>query len=160
MDTTHLNGNCQAQRNGTRLQPLVAKSPAQQAPLGSLNVHLVIGLCQQFPALKYVGQLGTGNAAPLPILEAPRSRRYYFANLYESQLVNLDQIAAMARRRKRTMRDYRKEMPPPTAKGTGSIPDLWGWSIIRPWLMATFKLPKLVEKFPTALVPFEGDPGE
>jgi hypothetical protein len=117
-----------------------------QKPEVPPNIQLIIHLCREFPALQYLGQIRFSELS-IPILEPPECTRIC-GIAADDQLVNLDQIAAMARRRKRTMRDYRKEMPPPTVKGTGSIPDLWDWSIIRPWLMETFRLPKLPEKFP------------
>ncbi len=63
------------------------------------------------------------------------------------QLVSLDQIAAIARRRKRGLDRYRKGMPRPIEPGGHGRAALWAWSDVRPWLETTFGRP-FPETFP------------
>jgi hypothetical protein len=64
------------------------------------------------------------------------------------QLVSLDQIAAIARRRKRGLERYKKGMPGPRDPGGHGRTALWAWSDVRPWLEATFGRP-FPESFPS-----------
>jgi hypothetical protein len=63
-------------------------------------------------------------------------------------LVTLDQIAAMARRCKRTLERYRRQLPAPKFRGRRGQPHLWDWTEVRPWLEETFGL-RLPEHFPS-----------
>jgi hypothetical protein len=63
-------------------------------------------------------------------------------------LVTLDQIAAMARRCKRTLERYRRQLPAPRVRGRRGQPHLWDWTEVRPWLEETFGL-RLPEHFPS-----------
>lgn len=68
------------------------------------------------------------------------------------QLVTLDQIAAIVRRSRKTLQNYRcpyhpRAMPEPAVEGSGKIPHLYDWARIRCWLSLTFAIP-LPEHFP------------
>lgn len=63
------------------------------------------------------------------------------------QLLTLDQLAAIVGRRKRSLEDYRKLMPPPRVKGTRGRPSLWAWADVREWLSSRFGR-ALPERFP------------
>lgn len=119
------------------------------------QVNLVVELLREFPSLRYVGQLKFGaNSIPvyqpdeLAKLPAPPPAE---RPIGDEPLLDLDQIGALVRRSKRTMRSYRKKMPPPTIPGAGSIPHLWAWCDIRPWLVTTFNVPRLPERLPKHL---------
>lgn len=60
----------------------------------------------------------------------------------EDPLVTLDQIAALVGLAKCSMKRYVREarfgMPPPHIQGAGGRPSYWRWSVVRPWLVATF----------------------
>jgi hypothetical protein len=58
-----------------------------------------------------------------------------------TDLVTLDQCAAMVNRRKRTLENYKKTMPRPKVPGGGGKPHEYAWSEMRPWLERTFKRP-------------------
>lgn len=63
--------------------------------------------------------------------------------------LTLDQAAAMVNRSKWTLERYKSgdKLPTPTVEGGGGRPDLWDWSVIRPWLMKEFNV-ILPERFP------------
>jgi len=56
------------------------------------------------------------------------------------ELVTLDQAAAAVHRKKRTLerRKTKGTLPSPIVEGGGGKPDLWDWSLIRPWLQSEF----------------------
>ena len=64
-------------------------------------------------------------------------------------LVTLNQAAASVSRRKRTLerRKTQGTLPPPCVEGGGGKPDLWNWSVLRPWLIKEFGV-NLPERFP------------
>jgi hypothetical protein len=65
-----------------------------------------------------------------------------------AQLVTLDRAAAIVRLSKAALRRYVKQMPPPARPGVRGRPALWDWREVRPWLAATFGMPRLPERFP------------
>ncbi len=71
---------------------------------------------------------GPPEQQPLPFPSSPPAE----------QLVSLDQIAAIARRRKRSLERYRKAMPKPRDAGGHGRGAAWAWSDVRPWLELTF----------------------
>ncbi len=66
----------------------------------------------------------------------------------QSQLVDLDQIAALVMLSRRTLEEYTRRMPAPYRRGRGGRASLWLWPDVRTWLVSTFDMPKLPEKFP------------
>lgn len=54
------------------------------------------------------------------------------------QLVTLTQMASMVNRSKRTLEDYKEEMPLPKIEGGGGSPAEWRWTDVRPWLNEKF----------------------
>jgi hypothetical protein len=64
-----------------------------------------------------------------------------------TQLVTLDQCAAMVHRRKRSLEHYRRRMPAPRVTGRRGQPSLWEWADVRPWLEGHFGR-VLPERFP------------
>lgn len=54
------------------------------------------------------------------------------------QLLTLDQIAALARRKKRAIENYKRSMPKPAVLGGGGKPAYWNWDDVKPWLIKTF----------------------
>lgn len=82
-------------------------------------------------------------------LDAPEQQLIPFAPPSpQEQLVSLNQMAAIVRRQKDSMRYYRDEMPPPKFKGRRGQKALWVWAEVRPWLQLTFGM-CLPERFPT-----------
>jgi hypothetical protein len=65
------------------------------------------------------------------------------------ELVTLDQIAAAVHKSKRTLENYKDEMPTPTVKGGGGRAALWPWREIKPWLEGIFGVP-LPNRFPAS----------
>jgi hypothetical protein len=55
-----------------------------------------------------------------------------------TDLVTLDQCAALVNRKKRTLENYKKTMPRPKVPGGGGKPHEYAWSEMRPWLEKTF----------------------
>ena len=55
-------------------------------------------------------------------------------------LVTLDQAAASVHMSKRTLEreKTRGHLPAPTVEGGGGKADKWDWSVMRPWLTATY----------------------
>lgn len=65
-----------------------------------------------------------------------------------SNLVTLQQCAAIVNRSKRTLERHKKRMPKPAVFGGGrGKPDEWEWSIVRTWLQQHFGR-ELPERFP------------
>jgi hypothetical protein len=75
-----------------------------------------------------------------------------FSPKSSSDVLDLDQIAALVHKRKSSMGTYkrRKQDPLPDAdfprEGRGHR-DHWSWTTIRPWLVRNFSLP-IPEQFP------------
>jgi hypothetical protein len=67
------------------------------------------------------------------------------------QLVDLDQVAAVVGRTKKTLHRLRRRqcnpLPAPARPGRRGQQHLWDWSAIRPWLEAEFGR-ELPEEFP------------
>ena len=78
---------------------------------------------------------------------APASKPEAQAELPD--LVTLTQAAAMVHRNKRTLERYKTKgtLPAPAVEGGGGKPDLYDWSVLRPWLEQTFGI-KLPETHP------------
>ncbi len=66
----------------------------------------------------------------------------------QSQLVDLDQIAALAMLSKRTLQEYVRQMPPPYRRGRGRAAAVWLWQEVRPWLAEKFEMPRLPKLIP------------
>jgi hypothetical protein len=66
-----------------------------------------------------------------------------------ADLVDLDQMAAMVRLKKRSLERRAAAMPAPRRKGTRGQRSLWAWREVRPWLEATFGL-LMPEEYPGA----------
>lgn len=64
-----------------------------------------------------------------------------------SELVTLDEAAAMVHRSKKTLERYLAKMPTPYVQGGGGKPSLWKWDELRPWLEQQF-VPDLPKRFP------------
>ena len=64
-----------------------------------------------------------------------------------SDLVTLDEAAAIVHRSKRTLENYLRRMPAPHIQGGGGKPSLWKWNVLRPWLESQF-IPDLPRRFP------------
>jgi hypothetical protein len=66
-----------------------------------------------------------------------------------SDLVTLNQAAAMVHGSKRTLERYktRGTLPAPAVERGDGRSDLWDWRVLRPWLEETFKIP-LPETYP------------
>ena len=65
--------------------------------------------------------------------------------------VDLDQIAGIIHRKKSSLQKHyinKGRMPAPRIQGTGGRKSLWHWPDVRPWLMETFSLSELPEKYP------------
>jgi hypothetical protein len=62
-----------------------------------------------------------------------------------TESLDLDQIAALVHKKKRSMERYKRQkddpLPDPDFPGRGGRKDYWKWSTIRPWLVRTFNLP-------------------
>lgn len=82
-------------------------------------------------------------------LSAPEQRLLPFATQPEEQLVSLDQAAAIARLKKRTLERHRSDgMPGPRFHGRRGQKSLYAWPEMRLWLIEQFG-GDLPEVFPT-----------
>lgn len=52
--------------------------------------------------------------------------------------IDLQYMAYLVKRTKRTLEGYKSKMPPPTIPGGHGRPAEWDWNVIRPWLETTF----------------------
>jgi hypothetical protein len=68
-----------------------------------------------------------------------------------SELLDLDQVAALVHLKKRSLENYKRRkrdpLPSPDFPGGGGRRDFWRWSTIRPWLSRNFHIP-IPEHFP------------
>jgi hypothetical protein len=110
-------------------------NPAARPGLADVNLEN-LALALSLSVLKILRDLQAGTAAAP--LSTPR------------QLVDLDQIAALVRRSKRTLEKYTRRMPAPVVEGGGGRAHLWDYPTVRPWLIATFRVP-LPEQLPDRL---------
>jgi hypothetical protein len=85
-------------------------------------------------------------ASPLPLLPG-----------FDVQLVSLDQIAAILRRKKRGLERHKKTMPKPRDPGGRGRVALWSWPEVRPHLEAKFGM-ALPELFPDWHPPTQEEP--
>jgi hypothetical protein len=65
-------------------------------------------------------------------------------------LVTLDQVAAAAKRSKRTLERYKTagKLPAPVVEGGSGKPDLYDWPTMRTWIEATIGIKNLPERYP------------
>ena len=68
------------------------------------------------------------------------------------QLVTLNEVAPLVHRSKRTLENYKKDMPPPRDPGGGGKASFWDWRELRPWLEGEFNM-TLPERFPKPIPP-------
>jgi hypothetical protein len=73
------------------------------------------------------------------------------ADTQTTDLLDLGQIAALAKKQKRTLENYKRRqedpLPAPDYPGGGGKCDYWSWGNVRPWLMRNCKFP-IPENFP------------
>jgi hypothetical protein len=82
------------------------------------------------------------NAAILPLDKLAQVLSEDCRALNAEWHLNLDQIASLVSRSKRTLERYKRHklspLPSPDVEGGGGRPDEWKWSTIRPWLEKEF----------------------
>jgi hypothetical protein len=130
------------------------KALAAQLPGGSAENYITTLI--DFLASEYGWGLdqiaGLDNTQMMAFVEQALARRAVGSRdtweAESAQAVDLDQIAALMKLKKRTMENYkrRKEdrLPTPDYPGGGGRKDRWEWSTIQPWLErnATVPIPK------------------
>ncbi len=116
--------------------------PMISAASKRFDEDVYLPLARQFESL---ADLPQQKAFPAPgwepmELDGPRKQLQRESVAKLPDRVTLDQAAAAVHRKKRTLERRKTEgtLPPPTVEGGGGKPDLWDWTVLRPWLQNEF----------------------